>query len=66
MGFPWYSKIHEGEPINWDTVNQSFAKYFKRIGEEGCHVIWGEHELFVFTFEDMKFRNEDNWEVEGE
>ena len=62
MGFPWYSnKVNTSDTsINWHAVNASFTKYFERIGEEGCHVVW-EHELFVFSYEDMKFENEDGW-----
>ena len=62
MGFPWYSKTTNDTEINWDIVNGSFTKYFKRIGEEGCHVVFGDGEVFVFRYEDMKFENEDNWE----
>ena len=66
MGFPWYSnKVNTSDTsINWHAVNASFTKYFKRIGEEGCHVIFPGEEVFVFEFADMKFRNEDNWEVD--
>ena len=63
MGFPWYSnRVNTTDTsINWEAVNASFTKYFERIGEEGCHVIFPGGEVFVFSFEDMKFPNEDNW-----
>ena len=68
MGFPWYSKVKESEPINWDTVSKSADLYFLRENlRDQCAIVFVEREeLYVFRFEDMKFENEDNWEVERE
>jgi len=58
-------KVYTDNTADWDVVGESFVPYFKRLKLSGCHVVW-EHEIYVFSYEDMKFRNEDNWEVEGE
>ena len=51
--------------IDWAKVNNSFSAYFANLGEkEQCHVVFDGNEIYVFTFEDIKFENEDNWEVE--
>jgi len=67
MGFPWYTKTDEDGTIDWETVGKSFEKYFKNINEEDqCFVAFGEGEIYVFEYSDMKFENEDQWEKEEE
>ena len=46
--------------IDWVKVNDSFGKYFARIGMEGCYVEFDDV-IFVFSYEDIKFENEDRW-----
>lgn len=51
MGFPWHS-----DPIDWNTVGESFDLYFKTIdASDQYYLILGDQEeLFVFNYNNMK------------
>ena len=62
MGFPWVSGSDD-----WNVIGESLDLYFSGIRKpDQCGLIFGDSietaELWIFTYKDMKFPNEDNWE----
>ena len=68
MGFPWFNETrNDNNDIDWEVVGKSFDKYFSRLNQDGCCVVFEKEEIdeiYVFTYKDVKFPNEDNWGVD--
>ena len=57
MGFPWVNGSDD-----WDIIGNSLDIYFSKLNRDGCCLVFDNEEIFIFTYNDMKFPNEDNWE----